>query len=391
MRITLGVVAALWSITTIAAPMVEPGQAVSFDQAEGGAVNCRILNTEQDCASGSPWSNAEFGPTTVDPASNRVVAVVDPTEALEITSRYYATSSIYNDFELAPQPGSEGFVDVQISVSWEYLAQLIGNAAYDASVNLVLKVADVTDGAPGALVTAQTLHAQDRSGDQGFGDDESGAEAALLFSESSHVGLKLRTGRTYRIMFEVRSAAVALLSGEPGAMADAYWTNLVVSVDEDTYDRLVEHDEDISESIDDHDTAISDQVGEHDTDIKTILAEIDDDIMEALEELKAGQEELKAGQAELKAGQAELKAGQAELKAGQAEIVRLLLTPQGRRESDQGSFPLKPSNASANQGQSNTPKPSAPPPSETAVEPTPPVKPAQGGWAWGLGNLMGLF
>ena len=304
MRILLSFVGIALSLGAYAGPDVGPGQTVEFITADGGMVECRILDISKSCSTGYRWRNASFGITSVIPGANRIIAVVDPIVPIGFTNPSYAISSIYNDFQLTPRPGGMlDLVDVQISITWDYFALLVGDAAYDTSVSLFLKVADVTNGGPGVLITTQTLYSQDRSGDQGFTDVSIGSESALLYDENSHVGVKLRTGRTYRITFEVRSAISVLLVGEPGAMANANWTNLSVSVDEDEYDRLLEHDDAISQQILAHDVTISTQVSQHDADIKVLLAE---------------------------------------LKEGQEEIMRLLLTPQGRRESDQGDWPLKP-------------------------------------------------
>ncbi len=110
-------------------------------------------------------------------------------------------------------------------------------------------------------------------------------------------------GEDYRVEIQLQAMAQVLMVGAVEVDARAGWKSITVRIDEDEIDALAEHDAAVLSAIAAHDAAISAQLAQHDADIKALLLE---------------------------------------LREGQQEIIRLLLTPQGRRESGEDEFPLKP-------------------------------------------------
>ena len=88
-------------------------------------------------------------------------------------------------------------------------------------------------------------------------------------------------------------------------MTEATIQYLRVQADEDVYTQMVTHDTQIKESLAAHDAAAAARLAAHDAAISAQLARHDADIKALLQQLRDGQ----------------------------LEIIRLLLTPEGRRSS----------------------------------------------------------
>lgn len=267
----------LWSVSSMATsalaapPAVAPGQGHAFTNADGGFVECRANRSNRTCGS--------FG--LVRPLQARFsrsgrsfdVSAKTPLNT-GLGLPWIASAGIFNDFSI-PGPGT--LVPVRVSVTYDYESQLLGAAAYAVSSEMQLTLADITAGAPGVQVGSTTLSSRERTGDQGFTDVSAGGQVDTLLRESGSLSLLLLRGRTYRITVAGSATAAALLVGDPSAALSAKWTQLGVHVDEDEFEALVDHDANMERLL-----------RRHDSDIK----------------------------------------------AGQAEIIRLLLTPQGRRSSN---------------------------------------------------------
>ena len=118
----------------------------------------------------------------------------------------------------------------------------------------------------------------------------------------------LRRGRSYRVVFSIEAMSQVPAVGAVLADGTADLKELTVKVDEDEVEELATHDGAVRSALAAHDAAVRAELSQHDSDIKALLAD---------------------------------------LSRRQEEIIRLLLTPQGRRTSDLGSFPIKPAQASA--------------------------------------------
>jgi hypothetical protein len=286
-----------------AQPVVAPGETLVFSTADDGLAECRVADVQiEDEDTDFSCTNPRFrfglfGETTrAEPANNFVEAIIEPKIPLGAGQTSYATVSVFNDFSVSESAdgivdAADGIVNAKVSATWDIFGFLGGGLAYNVDVNLFLIVQDITNGTPITL-TSQTLNTFDRSSDQGIElSADIGGEQFGLRDEAASVPVALRRGRDYRIVFQVRSSVSILILGKPTAVAQAAWTDLRVTIDEDEFEQTSIHDGDIKA-----------QLTEHDGDIKALLVEI---------------------------------------KRRQEEIIRLLLTPQGQRESDLGDFPLK--------------------------------------------------
>lgn len=216
---------------------IEPGEELSFTNADGGATECRRLNTARGC-------NGVLNPFTAnyDTSSNTVDASFDGIIATGIGLPNIASASIYNNFSLSGSP--DNFVDVQISVTYDFQGSLFGGAAYETAVTVILKVEDITGSANKAIGSLE-LFRQDRSGDQGLTDLSVGGERYSLKDESAKFLVKLRRGRDYRIWFSVEALVEKFLVGKASAYANATRKDLTVRVDEDEVELMATNNETI--------------------------------------------------------------------------------------------------------------------------------------------------
>lgn len=280
-----------------AAPELDPGDTFAFAAPDGGSRECRIEDSIGDCDN-ARWRAGLLGPqTNFDPGLREVRAIFQPDARVGVGAANHASASLFNDFAISD---GDTLVAAQVSTTYDYESLLGGAAAYTIDVGLSLVVSDVTGGAPGVVVGSYTLIAEERSGDQGLTDVSAGAAATNLNAEGGGFTVWLRRGRTYRITFQAAAHGAQLVLGAPDAEVFARWRELRVSLDEDEVALLDQHDAEVKAAL-----------AQHDADIKALLMD---------------------------------------LQAGQQEIIRLLLTPQGRRTSDFGDcagagcdFPLKPS------------------------------------------------
>jgi hypothetical protein len=334
----------------VGAGLVEPGETTQFDQA--------------DRCEGTPPAMTPTRTTSssCDPMASRAEASAT-VSAQAVDEEASSFSSVITDFTVTG--GGDTALDAVVFAGVEWDGVLFGSLApgSEATVKVEMLLVDETTG----IVTGRTqVVAASQSDDT---TDRIGGSEDVAFQ-----GTVVR-GHDHSIQLEVTCEADAGSGGgevgcafETGRFGDGFarWTSLAITVEEDLAGLLeqllagqaqlmAEHmeleagharlEQGQSELLAGQAALLLGQ-----TELKAGQAELE----EGQEDLKAGQARLEAGQAELKAGQTELKAGQAELKAGQeelmegqarleagqAEIIRLLLTPQGRRSARGQSFPI---------------------------------------------------
>jgi hypothetical protein len=289
-----------WSAPAPAAELLPPGGERILTSVDGGSSTCRRGTQEGgstffDClGSGTLGTHADPGDNFVRARSHASLTPLSFGTAIGIPN--YATARLYRDVEVAGGP-TDGYVPVEISALFDYKNFFFLGAAYVASSGVSLQVVDLASGAP---VASATLFQTDRDGDQGFTDVALANQRLVVPGASGDLRVLLKRGRTYRLVFELEVMSQVLAVGVVEADASATLTSLTVRVDEDELEELVLHD-----------GAVRSQLATHDLEVKALLAE--------------------------------LREGQEELKANQREIIRLLLTPQGQRESQVigGEWPLR--------------------------------------------------
>jgi hypothetical protein len=358
MKLTLVVGTLLFASNVLAIDIVEPGESVTFTSVDGGDRNCR-RGTVEGATEKLDCRNAKFGGTQESPDKNRVRARVrlgGAPPVATVGTPHYATVGLFKDIHISGAP--DNFVPVQISTVFDYRNFFALGAAYLVSSTVSFRVTDL---ASGEDVATHTLFETARDGDQGFTDIAFGSERRVATDASGNFAVLLRRGRDYRLTIEIEALSQVVLNvGITESDSRVDLSSITVRIDEDDTEALDNHDVAIKEAISDHDAAISSQVSRHDADIKALLVDIKD---------------------------------------GQQEIIRLLLTPQGRRESEQGDFPLKPStpvatNSQSNNGQSNRAQSSSvqtstPPPSKAEEDSDPPeAATPEPSWPWNFGSLF---
>jgi hypothetical protein len=286
-------------------PELGPGESATLGSgsSEGGGRQCRVLeDATRDCDN-VRWSVAGDS-TNFFPASNRVFAAFSPVVPLGIGENNTATAWLDNGFSLRSS-GGPTFSNVEISVNYELFAELAADFAYEVGSELTLSVLN----ASGDVMASVNLYESNRQGDTGVTDVNTGG--GTRFSDGgASVQVLLRAPGAYTLRFTAEAYGSAFLVGVPAAWIDVTLRNLRIRVDEDEFGLLQDHDAAIRNLIATHDAEIKAAVAQHDMDIKALLMN---------------------------------------LQAGQQEIIRLLLTPQGLRQSDFGDcagsgcdFPLNP-------------------------------------------------
>jgi hypothetical protein len=256
---------------------VTPGNfTILYDAVEGG-VECFIDIDPSDCTK-ARWKSID-GSTGVDVDLGKLDAVYSPILPLGLGKFNRAIAWVDYEFEIV---GDGGWVNAEIIVSYDGQAVVGGIGAYSTETQLTMTVFQ-----PGSPIGAVTLWDYSREGDVGL---DGGAFGRRFVDEVGSLPVTLRRGDVYRVRIAAQASGSIALAGKAAAEIFAFVNYLRIGVDEDEFEALQQHDSDIKDAI-----AI------HDTDIKTLLSEI---------------------------------------LARQDEIVRLLLTPQGLRESDLGSWPL---------------------------------------------------
>ena len=290
-----------------AAPSVAPGATHIFPTPDGGETECRIDVLAVACG----FPQVRFSGTDFDAVTKEVTAVFYPVVGT-FGEANHASASLYNDFivsdSVITSRSSDGVILAHISAGFDYNAFLLGAAAYTVDAELNLVISDVTDGAPGVPIASHTLATRDRSGDQGLTDISAGGQSVVLTNEGGGFTVLVRRGHTYRITFQATAYGAALILGRPSSDVTAKLKSLHVTLEEDEVEQLAMHDDAIRSDLAAHDATIQAQVSQHDADIKDLLRD---------------------------------------LRERQEHIIQLLLTPQGRRESYLGSFPLKPDTTAA--------------------------------------------
>jgi len=281
-------------LIALAYPNINPGETLNFSQADGGVDECRRgVKTINDPPSSGPQTqpiscqNSFQGETIANPGENKVETSAR-TNAIDgtIGIPFYASARVYNDFFIPGTPGT--VVEVQFNIDYDFSANMASGGMYTIGNTLSLRIQDRTFG---TFVASHELEGMQRSGDQGLTDIGLSQERAAFEGQKGQFTVKLRRGGLYRVHFELESAVLTFIIGLMRADAVAKWNNLSVTIEEDEVELLTTHD-----------NAVRSELKTHDEDIKDMLTG---------------------------------------LKERQEEIIRLLLTPQGRRNSDLGSFPLK--------------------------------------------------
>jgi len=298
------------AVPGLAAVPVAPGEEIELVDVDGGSRTCR-RGTEDggsdflDCLVGFLGTNAQPDDNFVRARSLAALTLLTFPTALGVPN--YATARLFKDIEIVGGP-PDTEVPVAISAVFDYKNFFFLGASYVASSSVTLQVVDLSTGLP---VATQTLFETSRDGDQGFTDVALADQRLVIPGASADLSVLLRRGRQYRLVFELEVMSQVLAVGIVEADASATWQSITVRVDEDEVEQLADHDSAVRSELAAHDTAVRSELATHDADIKALLAEIT---------------------------------------RRQEETIRLLLTPQGRRESDLGSFPLKPTPVPAPSG-----------------------------------------
>lgn len=275
---------------------VGPGEEAVITHVDGGDRECRQGGSDyfENCIFGG------FLSTHADPAGNFLRSRSHASLTLLTFSTAsgepnYATTWLYADIIVDGPHGT--FVPVSLSAIFDYNNFFFLGASYLASSSVSLRVVDLHTG---LTVAKKTLFETNRDGDQGFTDVALSDQRLVLLDAAGDLEVLLRRGRQYRVFLDLEVMTQVLAVGVVEADATATWKSVTIRVDEDEAEML----------------------GEHDIAVRAALSDHDSDVKQLLEELLENQ---------------------AELREGQLEIIRLLLTPQGRRSSEMvGDFPQRP-------------------------------------------------
>ena len=223
-----------------AARTIGPGDTAVFTTADGGQIACAALDFTPNRLP-LPPSTADHcllprygvGYTTSDPSTNTVWAMSVLSAGLSAIPGT-ATSSVYNDFTVAAERHHDAgtsrrrnpLVDAQIAVTYDFVTQTGGVSVYRDEISLALRVQDLTASLP---VGTLSLFNNERTGDQGVTDIVASIVTIPVDDGSDSFVVKLRRGHSYRVYFELSTSNF----GVGGARAQAQWSRLAVSVDED--------------------------------------------------------------------------------------------------------------------------------------------------------------
>jgi hypothetical protein len=292
-----------------AIPILAPGEEVTLTSPDGGGRFCRRGTSggvfePEDCFAGA------FIGTNTDVASGVMRGRVQQGAfILAAGIPYYANGLLYANFSLDGPPGN--LVPVQISATADYRNFFVLAGAYLVQSGVTV---NVVDRQTGETVASRELVGTSRDGDQGITDVAFANERQVVEGATVGFTVLLRRGGDYRVEMQLEALAQALVVGATEVDARAEWGSVTVRVDEDEIDALEQSEDAIKAAIASHDAAMSSRLAAHDAAISSQVAQHDADIKALLTDLREGQR----------------------------EIIRLLLTPPGRRASDQGDFPLKP-------------------------------------------------
>lgn len=267
-----------------------PGETASFEYATDGATLCRRGTRESLL---DITCSLLGGKTAARPLQREVetrASVVQGVQDVGIPQ--YSEASISNDFEISTDgSGFNQLVDVTISVKYSFFGNFVAAGLYTLENSLGIRIQDRTTN---TFVATHTLESMQRQGDQGFTDIALAEERAVKPEEYAQFTVKLRRGGLYRIHFQLQSYAVSFIVGNMRADAWADWEFLKVSIDEDEVELLVNHDANINARLDDIEETLESQ-GEQLDEIERLVR----------------------------------------------EVQRLILTPQGKRNSDGLKWPNK--------------------------------------------------
>lgn len=269
-----------------AQPVVTPGQWIYLDPPVRNGVECWSGLASADCST-SRWRSPGL-PTESSGRILRGVFAPDLPLGAGLDNRAIA----WADYEFTVG-GTEGFVDVFIGIKHDVTVSMSGSAAYGAAVQVSATLTDISDPNE-AYIESVELWNSNRQGDQGVTDISGGGETHYLRGEVRSLNANLARGRSYRVRVAAHAAGSMVVLGDVFAMSEAFVHYLRVQVDEDEFAALTAHNLAMQQALATHDATIKQDVETHDADIKALLQQ---------------------------------------LKDGQREIIRLLLTPQGRRES----------------------------------------------------------
>ena len=301
--------------TTAAAQLISdrvaPGSWIVLVSPVDRGVECWIGFQPANCTSGR-WHTNGTEPT--EAAGSRIRGNFSPNQPIDFGEANRAIAWLDYEFEIE---GPAGFVDTSIAVLYDLETWVEGSAAYAANTLLTMTLLDVSG--PGqAFIGSQTLWDSNRQGDQGFDLPATGGEQHIFAAEVGHLEVVLARGRRYRVRITAQGSGSALLVAHVRAMTEATVRHVRVQAAPDVFSRVAEHDEQVRNALIAHDLEVRTALAAHDAEIKDSLARHDEDIKALLQTVHQMQR----------------------------EIIRLLLTPEGRRETtfcDTGDcrFPLK--------------------------------------------------
>jgi hypothetical protein len=262
---------------------------------------CYHNNQSRDCS-----LRMFVAPNRPTEATGTLIRATVESEIVDIGLDELDRAIAWLDYEFLVEGDSNSPVDGAlvngvIAVRYDLRTFLGGGAAYAANTLLVMTVSDISD--PGeSEIASLTLWDSNRQGDQGVTDITLGRERHIFNNNVASLDVTLGRGRHYRVRLAAQGSGTVLALANKVAITQARIDYIRVQIDEDEVELLIDHDNNVLSAIANHDAAIGAQVSQHDADIKALLNDIKD---------------------------------------GQEEIIRLLLTPHGRRKSELGSFPLK--------------------------------------------------
>jgi hypothetical protein len=280
-------------------PTAAPGGWIYLDTPVRRGVECWIGFSTSDC-SGARWKSPGLPTEASGSLIRGTFAPILPV-GVGVDNRAIA----WLDYEFAIE-GTHGFVNTSIAVKYDSDVLVSGGAAYAVNNLLTLTLTDISDPNE-AYISSLDLLNGNRQGDQGLTDVSGGGEEHISSGDVGSLNVTLARGRRYRARVAAQGSGSMLILGSAAAMTQAQIQYLRVQVDPDVFTRLEQHDTEMKALIATHDTEIKALIATHDADIKALIKKLQD---------------------------------------GQTEIIRLLLTPEGRRSttfcpSGDCSFPSK--------------------------------------------------
>lgn len=213
-------------------PTIAPGETRIFTVADGGSTACaepldNPINLPPPSSSAAICLLPRYGIILNgnDPSTNFLSVFSVLTGAgVPPSIPAHAASAVYNEFTV--EGSRETLVDAQIAVTFDYVGNIVGVSLFRYEVSLSLVVQDVTDGQP---VGALSLFSEGRNGSQGVTDIAGAAEIVPVDDASNGFIVKLRRGHTYRVWFQLEVDHFGFGLGR----AEAQWSTMAVSIDED--------------------------------------------------------------------------------------------------------------------------------------------------------------